>query len=55
MKNTVLLVALIVTAVMSAACTYEVRSNGEIWACGTVQLLDGQSAYVCQPTGWRAY
>jgi hypothetical protein len=46
------LVLMLLAALLMAGCTYEVRGN-EIWACGTVQLLDGQTVYACQPTGWR--
>jgi hypothetical protein len=42
----------IVMALLSAGCTYEVRGN-EVWACGEYVGPEGQVYSGCQDTGVR--
>lgn len=43
---------LIVIALLSAGCTYELRGD-EVWACAEYVGPEGHVFYGCQPTGFR--
>jgi hypothetical protein len=45
------LLALVILAVLSAACRVEWRGS-ELWACDTIQTAAGPME-ACQPTGWK--
>jgi hypothetical protein len=48
------MIAVVLFAMMSAGCWYEMKPDGRIWACDHYTMPhSGETTVVCQDTGYR--